>query len=180
MPFCHDFHMKFILFLILIFLSGINSIFPCSIQTICYASQNLELVLQDDKGKTLLAIPVKDGAEFAIRYIHSVAKTPVTDYFLVKNDGIYLDRTVYKDFGAGLPHNPEPGQTMRTENGQIIISGYDRKLPAFQVRVGRIAHHTLLLQNNNINANFEFPQEIALDNLAPQGSAITFTTIAAD
>lgn len=34
---------------------------------------------------------------------------------------------------------------MSTGDGHIVISGYHKALPSFDVRVGRIAQHTLLL-----------------------------------
>ena len=103
------------------------------------------LVLRDSSGRELFSRPAPDGSEFAIRYRHSVALSPVEDWFSVSGGCIYLEKTVYQDFGAGLPHQPGPGQRMYTENGKVVISGYHMALPSFDVRVGRVANHTLLL-----------------------------------
>lgn len=135
-------------------------------------AQKLTLLLKNEAGDPLLSIPVNNGSRFAIRYLHSVAKTPVTDFFLVKDGAIWLDKTVYHDFGAGLPHNPEGGQTMSQRNGELIISGYNRKLPQFALRVGRIARHTLLIFKDSANENVA--EEIRLDSLAAPGAAISF------
>lgn len=134
------------------------------------ASDVVLLQLVDDKGKSLLAEKIDPDAGFAIRYIHSVAKSPVTDYFKIKNNEIFLDRTEYQDFGAGLPHSPEDNQTMKFEKDRIIISGYDRALPHFQVRVGRVAEHKLL-----INPGHSIKKKvISLKEISPPGTAITF------
>ena len=103
------------------------------------------LVLRDSSGRELFSRPAPDGSEFAIRYRHSVALSPVEDWFSVSGGCIYLEKTVYQDSGAGLPHQPGPGQRMYTENGKVVISGYHMALPSFDVRVGRVANHTLLL-----------------------------------
>lgn len=141
-------------------------------------AQSLALTITNEAGARLMAIPVLDGSRFAIRYTHSVAKTPVTDFFAIKENAIWLDKTVYHDFGAGLPHNPEPGQTMAQRDGELIISGYNRKLPQFALRVGRVANHVLLIFKDSSNENVA--EEIRLDTLAPPGSALSFAVARTD
>lgn len=131
------------------------------------------LTLENPEGDILYSTPVKEGSVFGIRYLHSVALSPVTDYFIIKENGIWLDRTVYEDFGAGLPHAPEGRQVMRTHNGKISISGFDRKLGSFQLRVGRVANHILLLLPGKADPGQRW-QEIPLDSIAEPGSAVTF------
>ena len=114
----------------------------------------------------------RDGSEFAIRYRHSVALSPVEDWFSVSGGCIYLEKTVYQDFGAGLPHQPGPGQRMYTENGKVVISGYHMALPSFDVRVGRVANHTLLLPEEGGGQ-----KEIPLNSLLEPGQAITLTVV---
>lgn len=127
-------------------------------------ADSLFLCLLDENHHELLSVPMRENSQFGLRYRHSVATTLVEEWFFVVKDGIVLDRTVYHDFGAGLPHNPEKGQKMECLNGTIQISNYHRKLPQFDVRVGRIAEHTLLLPQ----------KEIPLDSLSAAGKAITF------
>ena len=110
------------------------------------------------------------NAMFGIRFIHSVAKSPVEEWFSIQQDGLVLQKTVYNDFGAGLPYQPEAGQTMEFTSGHITISGYNRKFQKFDVRVGRIAEHTLLLPKENTTY-----EELPLAKLSPAGSALTFT-----
>jgi hypothetical protein len=125
------------------------------------------LVLLDAQNKAVLRLVFPDGARFGIRFIHSVAKSPVIDWFTARQGVLQLESTVYQDFGAGLPHSPEQGQSMEQRNGHVIISGYSMALPRFDVRVGRVAQHTLLLP--------ETWEAIPLDTLAAPGAALTFT-----
>ena len=136
------------------------------------------LELRNADGVVLFSCQAANGLTFGIRYIHSVARSPVEGWFRVSQGMIFLEKTMYQDFGAGLPHNPEPGQTMSSGGGHIVISGYHKALPSFDVRVGRIARHTLLLPRENA-AEWEAARgkarEIPLVTLAPPGSAVTFT-----
>lgn len=128
-----------------------------------------ELCIRNEVGATVAAWPMRQGQAFAIRYTHSVALTPVEDHFVIKGSVIHLDKTIYQDFGAGLPSAPEPGQSMSKSKGRIVISGYDRPLAAFDVRVGRVAEHTLLLPTES------GLREMPLADLAAPGSALSFT-----
>lgn len=136
-----------------------------------FASENLLLTLKDRDGKELYCVPAQNGSEFAIRYTHSVALTPVTDYFVIRDNAIWLDKTEYEDFGAGLPHAPEDGQIMHTEKGKISISGYKKRLDSFQLRVGRVAGHQLLVKIGNES------RTVPLEKISEPGSAITFSIV---
>ena len=142
------------------------------------AGRDGDLVLKNADGLVLFSCPAREGLNFGIRYIHSVAKSPVEDWFRVSHQTIFLEKTVYQDFGAGLPHTPGPGQTMSTGDGHIVISGYHKALPSFDVRVGRIARHTLLLPLEGAAEGKSargMTREIPLAELDPPGSAVTFT-----
>lgn len=136
--------------------------------------EDSDLVLTDARGAVLFACPAQEGFVFGIRYIHSVAKSPVEDWFRVAHNVIFLEKTIYQDFGAGLPHNPGPGQTMTTADGYIVINGYQMPLPSFDVRVGRVAQHVLLLPQA-VKGSESVTREVPLAELAVPGSAITFT-----
>lgn len=142
----------------------------------CSAAQAVEkyiLVLENAEGKNLYSVPVHEGSEFAIRFIHSVARSPVTDYFIIKEGKVVLDKTTYHDFGAGLPHNPEKGQEMKSENGEISITGFNREIPELALRVGRVADHSLLVFGKEGSSGIPVA-DIPLANLSPPGSVIIF------
>ncbi|MCR5814230.1 MAG: DUF1850 domain-containing protein [Desulfovibrio sp.] len=149
--------------LILLFFLALSS--PASIQ-----AQDLHLEVYNGQHAKVFQKDLSEGQCFGIRFIHSVAKSPVEDWYCVHEDALYLEKTIYQDFGAGLPHSADAGQNMRFEKDKIVIEGFHRKLPEFTVRVGRIAEHTLLFpQNNGSN------QELTLKELAAPGSPLTFT-----
>lgn len=148
-------------------------VFFFSVVMVCAAEKPVNLVLMDTDNRILFEKRMTQPAVFAIRYTHSVALSPVTDYFIIKNNRIFLDKTVYKDFGAGLPPAPEGGQTMKFGMGKIVISGYNREFSSFDLRVGRIANHTLLLWGN-ASPDQPCEMEIPLNGIAAPGTAVTF------
>lgn len=131
------------------------------------------LVLRDGDGATLLSLP--DPGCFAIRYIHSVALSPVEDWFAVVPGGVELRRSVYRDFGAGLPHEPGPGQVMTFGDGCVILDGLRVFLPSLDVRVGRVARHALLWDDAS-----GVRREAPLADLAAPGRAVTIVVVPAD
>lgn len=79
-----------------------------------------------------------------------------------------LKETVYEDFGAGLPHEPEPGrprESMTVEDGKIYIRNIYRPVPNLQVRVGRwVAGHELIFNDT----------KVPFSSFAAPGSAVGF------
>ena len=120
-------------------------------------------------GDLLLETVLPDGAEFGIRFTHSVARSPVEDWFAARDGKVALNRTVYQDFGAGLPHEAGTGQTMTFRDGHIEITGYNLALPQLDVRVGRVAGHELLLPGTDVTRG------LPLDSLAPPGASLSFS-----
>ncbi|MEA4934582.1 MAG: DUF1850 domain-containing protein, partial [Lawsonibacter sp.] len=112
------------------------------------------LVLSNgDTGQEYARYRLKQGEEFSITFIHSVNKTPVTDCYDVGQDGkIYLRKTVYYDFGAGVPFDLDEGETLSyAEDGAMVISGIDRTIPDFYIFVGTVSDHTLSLGGKEIS-----------------------------
>ena len=109
------------------------------------------LILEDPCEKTRYAeYGMAVGDEFSITFIHSVNKSPVTDYFEIREDGIYGIKTVYYGFGAGVPTGLEEGQTLTYgEDGSMIISGFDLKMDSLIYRVGTVSDHILTLRDEN-------------------------------
>lgn len=166
-------HIVFLLFLFL----HIAAFPPCAALAL---DDEYLLELENDKGTTLFSERLKNDDGFAIRFIHSVAKTPVTDYFIVRDGKIVLDKTIYHDFGAGLPHNPEKGQKMKSEHGEISITGFNRTIPELALRVGRVAEHTLLLFDEaHSRQGVKETRAIPLATLARPGSVILFKILKA-
>ncbi len=102
------------------------------------------LVLRDSSGRELFSRPAPDGSAFAIRYRHSVALSPVEDWFSVSGAASIWKKRSIRISGPACRIS-RARQRMYTENGKVVISGYHMALPSFDVRVGRVANHTLLL-----------------------------------
>ena len=113
-----------------------------------------QLVLRDDDtGSVYAAFSLEPGEEFSITFIHSVNKTPVTDCYDADKDGnIYLRKTVYYDFGAGVPFDLNEGEVLTyDEDGAMVISGIDRLIPSFVIFVGTVSDHTLQLGGEQVS-----------------------------
>ena len=66
---------------------------------------------------------VKEGDEFSVTFIHSVNKYPLTDVYEIRDHKIYVIRTIYNNFGAGVQTEIEDGQTLTyDENGEMVVS----------------------------------------------------------
>ena len=129
----------------------------------------VQFCLLDSNHSAKACYPLPKGSLIGLRYIHSVAKTPVEEWFRLTDTGFVLEKAIYHDFGAGLPFAPEDGQVMRFEKGSVVLERMETFLPQFDVRVGRIAKHTLLLPRGDKN------KEVPLDTFVAPGASITFT-----
>ena len=109
------------------------------------------LVLEDPCDSTRYAqYDMVVGDEFSITFIHSVNKSPVTDYFDIREDGIYGVKTAYYGFGAGVPTGLEEGQILTYgEDGSMIISGFDMKMDSLIYRVGTVSDHILTVRGES-------------------------------
>ncbi|WP_207636408.1 DUF1850 domain-containing protein [Alkaliphilus metalliredigens] len=87
-----------------------------------------------------------NNSEAYIDYTHSVEKTPVRDVIEIKSNLIFLlKRTEYSSFGAGLP--TDNLGDFKVVNGIFINSGINQELSSISLRVGRIANHSLGLED---------------------------------
>lgn len=93
--------------------------------------------------KIIWAQKVKDGADFSIRYLHSVAKTPVIEFFEIKDGKILLTGTEYQSYGAGLPTSAEQGDYIVADD-KFIIKNINQKLPEIMLRVSDYAQHEFI------------------------------------
>ena len=109
---------------------------------------------------------MKAGDVFSIEFIHSVNKSPVIDYFEIREDGIYGIKTVYYGFGAGVPTELEEGQELSYgEDGSMIISGFELKMSSLIYRVGTVSDHILCLEEGT---------EISLRDLCGRNARVAF------
>jgi hypothetical protein len=121
--------------------------------TILYLMSPLCLHIKNgDTGKTVLAYPVKNGDEFSVTFIHSVNNTPVTDVYEIRDKGIYVVRTIYYSFGAGMQTVIEDDQTLEFgPDGSMIVSGFNRKMDNLSYIVGTVSDHILEIGGKTIS-----------------------------
>ena len=93
-------------------------------------------ILDIRKEKVVFIQKVSQGETFSLSFIHSVEKSPVTDYFRIDDAyRIVLYETSFRSLNTGLPAVISEGQRLiRTEQG-FRLSGIDRILPDIQLWV---------------------------------------------
>ena len=133
---------------------------------ISISNDNKELVLRDlDTGKVYGRYELVEGDTFAITFVHSVNKSPVTEVYQIRNDKIYLEECLYYAFGAGVATTLEGEQTLSYgENGEMIISNINTLMYDLIYVVGTVSDHVLEIQNT----------EISLRELCGQNSSVSF------
>ena len=111
------------------------------------------LVLYDSEtGKVYKEFPIEDGSEFSVEFIHSVNKKPLIDVYVIKDGQIFIERTVYAAFGAGVQSELEEGQTLEyDEKGNIVVSGFDTPFPKVTYVVGTVSDHLLGIEGESIS-----------------------------
>ena len=103
-------------------------------------------------GRVLYERQAAPGDEFEIRYTHSVARTLVIEKFRVTPDRqMLLYETVYQDFGAGLPSEPDEGAKMELTPFGVRITGMERVMSSIPLRVGSIARHQIAFGNDVVD-----------------------------
>ena len=125
------------------------------------------LVLRNgDTDEEITRFRVSEGDEFSVRFIHSVNQYPLTDVYEIRDSKIYVVRTIYNNFGAGVQTEIEEGQTLEiNENGEMVVSGFNLEMPWLSYIVGTVSDHTLTLHG----------KEISLRELCGRNSKVAFS-----
>lgn len=109
---------------------------------------------------------VSEGDEFSVTFIHSVNQYPLTDVYEIRDHRIYVVRTIYNNFGAGVQTEIEDDQTLEiNDNGEMVVSGFDLEMPWLSYIVGTVSDHTLTLHG----------KEISLRELCGRNSKVAFS-----
>lgn len=118
-----------------------------------------------DTGEVYARYQVEEGEEFSIGFIHSVNKSPLTDVYEIKNHKIYVTKTIYYGFGAGVQTEIEDGQTLTFgDHGEMIVSGFNQEMSHLSYIVGTVSDHTLTISG----------QEISLRDLCGRNATVEF------
>ena len=107
------------------------------------------ILINEDTGEKIASYTARVGDTFSVGFVHSVNKSPVTDYYEIRSDGIYVVKTVYYGFGAGVQTELEEGQKLEYgEDGSMIITGFNRRMDDLVYFVGTVSDHTLTLNDD--------------------------------
>ena len=107
------------------------------------------IIVESDKG-IILSLPAKAGMPFSTRFIHSVQKTPVEEFFVVddKCSGFILRSTRYHSFGVGLPFLSSDGN-FRREGNDFIMDDMNRRIKTLDLRPGVGTELSLQIDDKN-------------------------------
>lgn len=94
---------------------------------------------------------------FNIEFTHSVNKSPVIDFYEYKNNKIYVVKTIYYSFGAGVETELEDNEELTYgQNGEMIISNIDKIVEPLIYVVGSVYDHILTINNQKIILNKKY------------------------
>lgn len=126
------------------------------------------MIVIEGESKVLFSMSAAPGKEFSTRFIHSVQKTPVEEYFVVNDDcsGFILKSTRYRSFGVGLPFLESDGN-FRREGDDFIMDALNRPIKTLDLRPGVSTELTITINN----------QELLLYQLVSLGSLVRVSII---
>ena len=88
---------------------------------------------------------------FIISYTHSVNKGRVHDFYECENGKLFLDRTDFVSYGAGISEVTEnPDSVFFEEDENYSLRGLNRRMKYFYMAVGVIAEHSITIGEEEI------------------------------
>lgn len=96
-----------------------------------------------------LLIPLLQGKDFSLEYIHSVQKSPVQEHFtVVAENQMHLTSTTYQSLGVGLPFLPSEGQLVNNQ-GKFELTGLNRVFREIRLAVMPVTYQSLVYNNRS-------------------------------
>lgn len=108
--------------------------------------ENKKLILyNNESGSKIASFPIGVNDYFYVKFTHSVNMSPVIDYYKFNKDNeIYVYKTVYYNFGAGVETELEGDETMTYgDDGSMIIDNIDKKFDPLEYYLSSIYDHKL-------------------------------------
>ena len=157
---CTKFFLLSLFILIIVF-----SLFVFKVNTLQIIDYKADKIIWEKK--------VEVDTNFSIKYQHSVARTPVIEFFKIKNGKILLTGTEYQSYGAGLPTSVESGDYI-VENDKFIIKNIDQFLPEIMLRVSDYAEHEFIFKQQSYKLYNKVKTETLLQIKTEKISYFTF------
>ena len=147
-------------------MAAIMVVVIAAILTFVFRSGDYLVLRNGDTNEEFARFRVSEGDEFSVTFIHSVNQYPLTDVYEIRDSKIYVVRTIYNNFGAGVQTEIEDGQTLEiNENGEMVVYGFNMEMPWLSYIVGTVSDHTLTLHG----------EEISLRELCGRNSKVAFS-----
>jgi len=104
-------------------------------------------------GEIIFKQKVQPGDKFTLKYIHSVALTPVWEIFIIDKDyQIILIETDFLDHGAGLPYTAFDQEIFVEEEGRFKIKNMHRVIPTpIYYRIGAVSENIFYFKDKEID-----------------------------
>ena len=133
-------------------MAAIMVVVIAAILAFTYRSGDYLVLRNGDTTEEFARFRVSEGDEFSVTFIHSVNQYPLTDVYEIRDSKIYVVRTIYNNFGAGVQTEIEEGQTLEiNENGEMVVSGFELEMPWLSYIVGTVSDHTLTIHEKEIS-----------------------------
>ena len=132
-----------------------------------YYSVNIVFVKDFPENSIIFQKIIRPNEHFALKYIHSVAKTPVWEYFKIdKSNSLILTETDFYDHGAGLPYTAFEHEIFVNEDGLFKIKNMSRKisLPLYY-RIGKMRENHLIFQDKDIDLSEKLGDDVVTINV---------------
>ena len=111
------------------------------------------LVLRDaDTGQRIAAFRLPDDGTFSVRFIHSVNKSSVEEFYEARDTELFVTGCVYESLGAGVETQAQKEERMQIgEEGDLLYTGIERKVDPLIYIVGTKSDHELIIGSSRIS-----------------------------
>ena len=99
-------------------------------------------------GEILYAQAMSPEDELTIGWTHSVELLPWEEVFRIKDNQLYLDRTRFKTYGAGVP--AETAGKSKMEDGWIVYYDLHQPMPELTYSISKRGRHILTYKHQTI------------------------------
>ncbi|MBR7080662.1 MAG: DUF1850 domain-containing protein [Treponema sp.] len=116
---------------------------------------------RNNKGNSVCSRKALDG--FEIAYTHSVNKGRVHDCFSVQGDELVVEKSRFVSYGAGIPEVQDaPDAVFTVLDDGYQISWQDRRMKSFDMAVGLVANHSIIIGGREIPMQELFPPQTGI------------------
>ena len=103
----------------------------------------------DGRALASIALP-PDNPTFALNYVHSVTRTPVSERYRVDGSGMVETQIRFEQHGPGLPTEADTGGSFTHEDGKFVVT-MDRHFPQIVMQVNADQSPRLVVSGHATN-----------------------------